>query len=318
MRRLGLVLLAVVLLAMPVTAVAQEESPPSPPARDPAVIYRSDGEKAGRIEVIAIDDPYLSIPSGYEASRGYGWVMVTLKVTAAELPWSVNPGQFSIVDSEGFVAGQSTLYRSELLPGEAPDLNSNPIAGGHSVTGALFFQVYATAAIATIEYANAGDQAVIVGDYRPGLVEPGSVVDITGNDGTPMLTIATGGRLDPVRDVDSSYSSPPRGFRFIGVWVTLENAGDRTAIVDPNRFIAVDELGFVSVSISVSRYESGDAQPPALTYTELEPGDSVSGLVFFSMIEPATISAIAYSPTWDRVIRVAEVAAGKALPPLTN
>lgn len=144
----------------------------------------------------------------------------------------------------------------------------------------------------------------------------GTPVSYIGSDGGAIGTITVNSISDPFTGFDSS-SAPQRGYHYALAEVTITNSSNRPFEVNPGSFIGVDSDGFV-------------AQQPYLyftdeTLTELEysdalaPGDSVTGVIPYSLFGDSTIEGIFFSPSYDRIIpvldlRAAPVAIGTAVP----
>ena len=114
------------------------------------VISDASGNPVAEISVDSITDPF----EGYDASsgpqRGFRFVMVTVTITnTGDQPYQGYSYGLSLVDQDGFLATPTYVYRTDM---SVPDLVTDPIEPGASITGALFYQVLSDAEIASIVF----------------------------------------------------------------------------------------------------------------------------------------------------------------------
>lgn len=320
MKRL-LLLVAMTLgwLAVALPVAAQGTPSAGEPLSEPATIYDNNAQPIGTVAALEITDPF----TGYDRAssppnRGYHWVMATVEFTAKENALQVSSGSFQLVDADGFAVSPSYIYRTEESTTENPDFSASEVPAGQSVSGAIFFQVFNDAKPVLLEYLPGYTQLIVVADLRGQTVDPGTAVAFDASDGLPLGTAAVTGVVDPLTDFDTSYP-PQRGFHYVGVGITLTNSGDTPISVDPNRFSVVDHEGFLTSTAGAYRTTEGKTALPDLQYGTLDPGQSVSGLVTFLLINGSEIETVYYAPTSDRQIWIAEYAAGSTyVPPASS
>jgi len=143
-------------------------------------------------------------------------------------------------------------------------------------------------------------------------VPVGTAVPYIGSDGAEVGTITVNSVTDQFTGFDQS-SAPQRGYHYAIAEVTISNTSNRPFEVNPGSFMGVDSDGFVAQQPYVT---FTDASLTALEYADaLAPGDSVTGVIPFSLFGDSTIEGILYSPSYDRLVtvldlRTAPVAAG--------
>jgi hypothetical protein len=140
----------------------------------------------------------------------------------------------------------------------------------------------------------------------------GTTVPYIGSDGAEIGTITVNSVTDQFTGFDQS-SAPQRGYHYAIAEVTITNTSNRPFEVNPGSFMGVDSDGFVAQQPYIT---FTDASVTALEYADaLAPGDSVTGVIPFSLFGDSTIEGILFSPSYDRIItvldlRTAPVAAG--------
>jgi hypothetical protein len=308
-----LTLLFALVFSTPVAALAQEGTPSAGGGGEAVTIYGPDAQPVGTVSVDEVIDPFEDFDSGSQPARGYRWVMAVVTITAGERALSPNSSGFSALDSEGFLAYQSYVYRTSEQSAELPDMTGDEIPAGQSRTGAVFFAIFMGMEIASIEYSLNSDMSIPVYQPSGSQVAAGDVISISANDGSPMLEITVDGVIDPLEDYDSSYA-PQRGFYYTAVVVTITNSGSRVYQTSPYNFTVVDHEGFISNAAGVYRTSEGTAMLPDLPYQDLEPGASVTGLVSFQLVSGAQMASVIFQPTYDRRVRIAEFEAGQPFP----
>src|SRR5215207_2214138 len=101
--------------------------------------------------------------------------------------------------------------------------------------------------------------------------EIGDEVTVNNLDGEEVGVAAVTVIDDPYEDAEQE---PERDLRFLSVEVEVENTGEDQLIVDPANIGVVDEAGIIYVdNPEITRSDRTDP----LTYTELEPGETISG-----------------------------------------
>lgn len=135
-------------------------------------------------------------------------------------------------------------------------------------------------------------------------VPAGTAVSYIGSDGAEIGTITVNSVTDQFTGFDQS-SAPQRGYHYAIAEVTVTNTSNRPFEVNPGSFMGVDSDGFVAQQPYVT---FTDPSLTALEYTDaLAPGDSVTGVIPFSLFGQTTIEGILFSPSYDRIITVLDL-----------
>lgn len=299
-------LLGVLTASIPVSA--QNSEPANPKVGEAATIYGANGEPTGDVTVNDIVDPFTDYDVVYSPpSRGYRWVKVSITFTAGNSVLPVNSNGFQIVDSDGYIAYQTYIYRGQESTTAEPDLSVSQVEAGQTASGAIFFQVFGGSTISTVEYSPSYEQTIIAADLRDAGVQAGDVLPWTTTDGSVVGEVSVAGVVDPLEDYDPSYA-PQRGFRYVGVAIVFNNTGTRPVTIDSSRFSIVDHEGFVTSSSGIYRTSEGTASLPDFPYSEVAPGGQSSGVVSFQLINGANVKAVIFAPSSDRRVRIAEYA----------
>jgi hypothetical protein len=110
--------------------------------------------------------------------------------------------------------------------------------------------------------------------------------------------------IDPFEDYDPDFGEPERGTRWVALQVTVVASGDKAVKVQPYDFVVQDEQGFLYGNGFISRTEEPEADAPELEDANLAPGDEVSGLMFFQVVDDAQLSHIFWQPDSGRQLSV--------------
>jgi hypothetical protein len=206
------------------------------------------------------------------------------------------------------------VTRSSESTAAEPDFSASDVQPGQEVTGVVFFEVYNESSPEIIEFIPTSGQIVVAADLRATGTAQGDVVSYSSAGGTPIADVSVVGVLDPLEDFDAS-AAPQRGFRYVGVAVSITNTGTRPFNTDPGRFSVSDREGFSYFSFGAYRTPEGEAAFPSLQYTEVAPGSTAQGIITFELINGATVAEVVFSPNTDRRFRIAEFREGEALTP---
>jgi hypothetical protein len=94
---------------------------------------------------------------------------------------------------------------------------------------------------------------------------------------------------DIVDPFDDAEQRPQRGLRFLSVAVEVENTGEETLVVDPANMGIVDDAGIIYVDNPEITRDDREVQ---LEFTELEPGETISGTLEVGFPEDGEIAQI--------------------------
>ncbi len=137
----------------------------------------------------------------------------------------------------------------------------------------------------------------------------GTPVPYIGSDGAAIGSVTIDAITDPFEGFDS-YSAPQRGYHYALVDVTITNDSNRPFDISASSFLVVDSDGFVASQAYISY---ADPSITELDYgATLAPGDSISGVLPFSLFGASTIEQIYFYPTYDRLITVLDLRAAPA------
>jgi hypothetical protein len=116
--------------------------------------------------------------------------------------------------------------------------------------------------------------------------EIGDEVTVNNLDGEEVGVAAVTVIEDPYEEAEQE---PERDLRFLSVEVEVENTGEDQLIVDPANIGVVDDAGIIYVdNPEITRTDRTDP----LTYTELEPGETISGSLEVGFPEDGEIAQI--------------------------
>ena len=276
------------------------------------VISNSSGKPVAEISIDSITDPF----EGYDASsgpqRGFRFVMVTVTITnTGNQPYEGYSYGLSLVDQDGFLATPTYVYRTDM---SVPDLVSDPIDPGASVTGALFYQVLSDAEIASVVFQPDYSQFYLLASNGDA-PEAGAPVTILGEEGGEVGSVSVSDITDPFTEVDPGYGAP-RGYHYVAATITFENTSSRPISIDPSAFVLVDDQGFASSPAGAYR---GDApEVPDLAYADLAPGDTVTGLVTYQVFNEAAPARIIYSSGGTQFVTLAVLDTAATIPDISD
>jgi len=123
--------------------------------------------------------------------------------------------------------------------------------------------------------------------------------------GDELAAITVEDVIDPFEDF-AEFFTPEEDARYVAIEVTVENLDqdDDVFAVDPYPFQLTDEDGFVYTYTFVSRED--DAEPAELESTEIEPGDSTSGLLFYAVPEDVDLDTLYYNSN-EQLLQLADL-----------
>jgi Domain of unknown function (DUF4352) len=276
------------------------------------VISNTSGNPVAEISVDSITDPF----EGYDASsgpqRGFRFVMVTVTITnTGDQPYQGYSYGLSLIDQDGFLATPTYVYRTDM---SVPDLVTDPIDPGASITGALFYQVLSDAEIASVVFQPDYSQFYLLASNGD-VPEAGAPVTILGEEGGEAGSVTVSDITDPYTEVDPGYGAP-RGYHYVAATITFENTSSRPISIDPSAFMLVDDQGFASGAAGAYR---GDApEVPDLAYADLAPGDTVTGIVTYQVFNEAAPSRIIYSSGGTQLVTLAVLDTETTVPAISD
>lgn len=155
-----------------------------------------------------------------------------------------------------------------------------------------------------------------LGQPAAGAPALGDPVAYIGPEGDQLAMVTIEEVVEPFRLYDPS-SAPDRGTHYVLVTLSIENTSPRPLAVDPSTYALQDAGGFLSTAESVTlAVDAGDLVP--IAYGTLDPGASVTGVLVMSVLNGSTVSRVVFRPASDRLIIVADLAAGAGPGPVAS
>jgi hypothetical protein len=139
----------------------------------------------------------------------------------------------------------------------------------------------------------------------PTPADDSGAVTIYGSDGQPVGDVVVDAFVDPFEEYDPS-SGPQRGFHFVMASVTV-NATEGTVEANAYGFSLVDSDGFLYTATYVYRPTESTEAMPDFPGGTLEAGQSMSGVVFFEVLEGTSPAYLIYQPTYETLVTVADM-----------
>lgn len=269
----------------------------------------SSGSEVATITVDDIIDPFEDVDPSSTPDRGFHYVALTVTVeNTGNAPVNVDPYAFNLVDADGFVSRTAYLYRSTEQTTANPDLVSGEVAAGDTVSGLVGFQVLNGTTPQRVVFNPDSTQLLTLVDQRESRVALGTPVTILGSDGAEVGEVTVNQVFDPFEDYDPSYS-PDRGFHFVVIDVSVENTGGRPLSLSTSSFYVVDAEGFYTYATYLYRGDS--ATPPDFEGGDLAPGDTMTGVIPFQVLNGTEVGSILFSNSlYEQQTIVGEPAAG--------
>jgi hypothetical protein len=132
---------------------------------DPVTVVNEQGDEIARVTVEEIIDPFEAYEDGYEPDRGNRYVAVRLTIEATgEDPVPVSTNNFSLLDSEGFWLGASTVTRTPEQASADPLLEDTELAPGDSVTGLLVYTAFEENEVDQVFWQPSSDRLITLAD----------------------------------------------------------------------------------------------------------------------------------------------------------
>jgi hypothetical protein len=260
-----------------------------------------DGAEQATMTVDGLLEPFEDFDSGSEPERGMHYVLATITVeNTGTADFIIDTYAFRLVDSDGFVASTTWVYRDDR--DYAPDLDSTPIEPGSSVTGSVFFAVYDGATANVIAYNGPYTRWVILAEQLDGHPAVGDPVDAYSSDGNAVGTVTVDEFMPEVTGVYPGYEAQ-RGFRYMQIVVTIENTSRRPIDMSPSYFSLIDSEGYLAPASSIYFIEDPDLAE--LGYDQVPGNDRVTGRVAFQVYVGAEPVRVVYQPTYEQFFTVA-------------
>lgn len=299
---------------MPTLAqVDAQEGSTSAGIGSPVPVTNDAGEVIGSVTIAEVIDPFTETNPDYPAEPGQRFVVVRAIFDAdAGTRFDIAPWTIVIQDQNGALWDSTSL----MLPDDAmvPQLSSQTLAPDSRVSGLIGFQVPEGVTPARIYFQPVSSRLVLLAELvATTLPAVGTAVPYTDSDGgTGQVTVRE--IIDPFTGVDPSYPVP-EGSRYVYAALTFENTSDGTFHTDSYALLLQDANGDLWSPEYVSR--TGDTLVvPDLGWTQLAPGDRLSGAVVFAVPSDAQLTGLFSSPTGEQLLPLA-AASGASMPDTT-
>lgn len=314
MRRAFTFLMALMLVA---GFAAGLQSPTATIAQDApggaSVVNDSSGAPLAEISVDSIAAPFEDYDDFSTPQRGFEFILLTVTITnVGDQPYSPQAYSFLVVDTEGFIVTPGYVSYEEGVA--EPQLTSDPIEPGASVTGTVVFEVLSGSELAAIVYQPSWDRYTMLAASGESAAI-GDTVDVIGEEGGVVGTMTVEEFIDPLEDVDPSYQAQ-RGYHHAGAVVTVENSSRRPLSLDPYSLQIIDTDGYLLNSSGVYRGEEADV--PNLEYADLAPGDSVTGMATFELFNDAAPAWMIYNSGSSHITFLATFPDAPAVPAIED
>lgn len=277
-----------------------------PAIGDTVPFYSSDGNQVGTITVNAITDPFEEFDVSYAPQRGYHYVALDITISnGSQRPIEVDPYDFIVVDSDGFIANSVSMYLDAASTATLLEY-SDALAPGSEVSGLIAFEAFTGTTTSRVLYAPDFDISTTIADLRTEQVAAGTPVSIMGTSGTEIAQVTVNGIADPFEAYDE-FSAPPRGSRFVAVDVTVTNTSSGTLSTSPSTFYATDDIGFYLEMPFVTSIDPGMVN---FDYLDLAPGEEQRGIIYYQVLEGIPVVQITYGDGYVTSNVVADLALG--------
>ncbi|CAA9539865.1 MAG: hypothetical protein AVDCRST_MAG73-1808 [uncultured Thermomicrobiales bacterium] len=132
----------------------------------------------------------------------------------------------------------------------------------------------------------------------------GDEVQYLDEDGDEIAVVTAIDLTDPFEDFEEFFN-PKKGVRYLALEITVESTGGEVE-ADPFDFgIQTSDGFFLGGGAYVGREDGAD--PPEFETTEVEEGDTVTGVIFYEVPEDAELSRLFWQPETERLVLVADL-----------
>ncbi len=276
----------------------------------PVPVANDAGDVIGSVTIAEVIDPFTDTSPDYPAEPGQRFVVVRAIFDAnAGTRFDIAPWAIVIQDQTGALWDSTSL----ILPDDAmvPQLSSQTLAPDSRVSGLIGFQLPEGVTPARVYFQPVSSRLVLLAELVPTTLPPvGTAVPYTDSDGgTGQVTVRE--ITDPFTGVDPSYPVPD-GSRYVYAALTFENTSDGAFHTDSYALLLQDANGDLWSPEYVSR--TGETLiVPDLGWTQLAPGDRLTGAVVFAVPVDAPLTGLFASPTGEQLLPLA-AASGAGAP----
>ncbi|MFT4040648.1 MAG: DUF4352 domain-containing protein [Thermomicrobiales bacterium] len=271
---------------------------------EPVAVTNDAGQTVGAVTIAEVIDPFTAVNPDYPAEAGSRFVAVRAIFDAnAGARFDIAPYTIVLQDQTGAIWDSTSL----ILPDDAlvPQLSSQTLGPDSRVSGLIGFQLPEGATPVKVFYQPVSSRLVLLAELVASTLPPvGTAVPYTdSNGGVGIVTVRE--IVDPFDGVDPSYAAEP-GSRYVYAELTFENNGEGPFWAESYGLLLQDRNGDLWSPQYVTRV--GDPLLiPDLGYTQLAPGDRLTGAVVFSVPQDATLTGLFSSPTGEQLLPLAAI-----------
>lgn len=160
------------------------------------------------------------------------------------------------------------------------------------------------AILALLALIGAGSGRALASVDGPAQGEPAAVYDLEGNE---VATFTVTDLQDPFEEL-SDFFEPEEGTRIVLAEIEVENTGERPFEFSEFDLYVRDTLGRTYGSTFVSATEDFEADNPELEGSNMGSGDTVSGVLYFVVVEDAELSDVLYQSNANDVSVLVSIA----------
>jgi hypothetical protein len=268
----------------------------------PVPVTNDAGDVVGSVTIVEVFDPFTATNPDYPAEPGHRFVVVRALFDAdAGTRFDIAPWSIVLQDQNGTLWDSTSL----VLPDDAlfPQLSSQTLAPDSRVSGLIGFQLPDGVTPARIYFQPISSRLVLLAELVSTSLPPiGTDVPYTDSDGgTGQVTVRE--IIDPFSDVDPAYPAPD-GSRYVYAALTFENTSDGPFHTDSYSLLLQDANGDLWGPEYVTR--TGDTLViPDLGWTQLAPGDRLTGAVVFAVPADVALTGLYSSPTGEQLLPLA-------------
>jgi len=300
-------------------AVAQEATPSSGGVRPPgsggpevgtAVTYvNAEGVEQGIVTVTEVIDPFTDFGEGYEPAEGARYVVLYVSFEATgKKSFEADPYDLLLRDTAGFLWSTASVNRGS--EPDVPDAQSQTLASGNRISGAVGFLIPEDAPLSEIFYQPESGHLILLADLDD--AEPpavGAEVTYIDAENVEHGVVSVLEVVDPFTDFAEGYD-PAEGTRYVVISVSFEATGEASFDANPNDLVLRDANGFLWSTASVNRGSEPD-MPDAQSQT-LATGNKISGAVGFIVPADVALAGIYYQPESGHLILLADLSGSDA------
>jgi hypothetical protein len=265
-----------------------------------------EGVEHGVVTVTEVIDPFTDFDEGYEPAEGARYVVIYVSFEATgEKSFEADPYDLLLRDTEGFLWSPASVNRGS--EPEVPDAQSQTLASGNRISGAVGFVIPEDAPLAEVFYQPESGHVILLADIAEDAADApvvGTEVTYVDAENVERGVVTVLEVVDPFTDFPEGYE-PAADTRYVVVSLSFDATGEGSFDADPNDLVVRDADGFLWSTASVNRGSEPD-MPDAQSQT-LASGNKISGAIGFIVPADTPLAQIYYQPESGRLILLAEL-----------